>query len=102
MPVGELDRQSRRIIFEHYFGKTNQGDVDVGRIVSELSFFTPADIEYLFQKVSQFAFEKESTDGEDYHVSTDTFLELLTEVAPTLTEESIRELEENSAQYARY
>ena len=102
MPVGELDGQSRRIIFEHYLERTNHGEVDVSRVVSEASFFTPADIEYLFQKVSQFAFEKESIEGKDYGITTETFLELIPEVAPTLTEESIRELEEDSAEYARY
>jgi transitional endoplasmic reticulum ATPase len=102
MPVGELDRQSRRMIFQHHLTKINRGDVDENRIVSELSFFTPADIEYLFQKVSQFAFEKECINGKDYRITTETFLELIPEVPPTLTEETIRELEEDSAQYTRY
>ena len=102
MPVGGLDDVSRRNIFEHYLAKTNKGDVDVGKIVTELSFFTPADIEYLFQKVTHFAFEKECIDGTNYSISTDTFLELLPEVTPTLTEESLRELEEDSAQCGRY
>jgi len=102
MPVGELDGESRRIIFEYYLAKTNKGDVDVSRIVSELSLFTPADIEYLFQKVSHFAFEKECIDGNDYRISTDTFLQLIPEVSPTLNKESIRELEEDSVQYSRY
>lgn len=102
MPVGELDGDSRRIIFEHYLAKTNKGEVDVRRIVSELSLFTPADIEYLFQKIGHFAFEKESIDGKDCRISTDMFLELIPEVSPTLTEESIRDLEEDSAQYSRY
>ncbi|MDY6837980.1 MAG: AAA family ATPase [Thermodesulfobacteriota bacterium] len=102
MPVGELDGDSRRIIFEHYLEKTNHSDVDVSRVVSEASLFTPADIEYLFQKVSQFAFEKESLEGKDYRITTETFLELIAEVSPSLTEESIRELEEDSAQYSRY
>jgi SpoVK/Ycf46/Vps4 family AAA+-type ATPase len=102
VPVGELDSESRRIIFEYYLAKTNKGDVDVGTIVSELSLFTPADIEYLFQKVSHFAFEKECNDKKDYRISTDTFLELIAQVSPTLTEASIRELEEDSAQYSRY
>ena len=102
MPVGELDGESRRMIFEHYLEKTNHGDVDVSTVVSEVSLFTPADIEYLFQKVSQFAFEKESIEGKDYRITTETFLELIPEVSPTLTEESVRELEEDSTEYARY
>lgn len=102
IPVGGLDHQSRLVIFEHYLAKTNRGDIDVDRIVSELALFTPADIEYLFQKVRQFAFEKEYINGKDYRVTTETFLEMISEVPPTLTEEIIRGLEEDNAEYTRY
>ena len=50
----------------------------------------------------QFAFEKESLEGKDYRITTETFLERMPEVSPTLTEESIRELEEDSSKYSRY
>ena len=102
IPVGDLDRKSRGLIFRHFLANTNHGDVDVDRIVYELSFFTPADIEFLFQKVSHFAFEKEYNEGKDYRITTDTFLEIIPECQPSLTEENIRELEEDSAHFTRY
>jgi SpoVK/Ycf46/Vps4 family AAA+-type ATPase len=102
IPVGALDRQSRRTIFEYYLSKIHRGDVDVERIVSMISLFTPADIEYLFQKVSQFAFEKEYAAGKDYAVNTETFLAIIPEVSPTLTSDSIQALEQDSVDYTRY
>jgi transitional endoplasmic reticulum ATPase len=102
IPVGQLDHASRKIIFEHYLANTNRGDVDVDRIVQELPHFTPADIEYLFQKVSHFAFEKELIDGQDYRVTTETFLEILPLVNSTLTDEIIQEHEKDCVQYMRY
>ena len=81
---------------------TNHTDVDVNRVVSELAFFTPADIEFLFHKISQFAFEKEYNDGKDYSITTNTFLDIIPECQPSLTQQSIRELEEESALFTRY
>jgi SpoVK/Ycf46/Vps4 family AAA+-type ATPase len=102
IPIGDLDKKSRGLIFSHFLTNTNNGDVDVDRVVSELSYFTPADIEYLFHKVSLFAFEKELKDGKDCRITTDTFLEIIPECPSSLTEENIRELEEDSARFTRF
>jgi transitional endoplasmic reticulum ATPase len=102
IPVGTLDVQSRRLIFEHYLSKTNRGEVDVTRVASELSLFTPADIEYLFQKVSHFAFEKECVSGKDCCVTTETFLKIIPQITPTLSNNILQQLEEDSAEYSRY
>jgi transitional endoplasmic reticulum ATPase len=102
IPVGGLDDLGRRTIFEYYLSKTNRGEVDVDKIVSMMPFFTPADIEYLFQKVTQHAFEQEYVVGTDYRITTDVFLEKLPAMRPTLTEEIIREFEQDCAEYTRY
>lgn len=106
IPVGGLDDQGRRTIFKHYLSSTNQGDVDVDKIVSMTSLFTPADIEYLFQKVRQRAFEKEFEKEfgkeNDCRVSTGTFMEAIPEISPTLTEEIIKEFNQDREKYARY
>ena len=70
--------------------------------MSELSLLTPADIEFLFHKVSHFAFEKEYTEGNDFRITTDTFLDIIIECQPSLTIENIRELEEDSACFTRF
>jgi transitional endoplasmic reticulum ATPase len=59
IPVGGLDEDGRRTILEHYLSKLHTQDIDLNLIVKMTSRFTPADIEYLFQQVAQFAFEQE-------------------------------------------
>jgi len=101
IPVGGLDHAGRRTVFEHYLAGTNYGEVDVDRIVSLMPMFTPADTEFLFQKVTHAAFEKEYHRGTDYRVGTEDFLEALQEVKPTLTDEVLAEFHEDCAQYTR-
>jgi SpoVK/Ycf46/Vps4 family AAA+-type ATPase len=102
IPVGGLDESSRRTVFEHYLSKTNRGDVDVPRIVSQIPLFTPADIEYLFQKVTHQAFELELVKGEDYRLDTEVFVEMIPQIRPTLTDEIIEEFRQDCLDYTRY
>jgi transitional endoplasmic reticulum ATPase len=102
IPVGGLDHNGRRTIFDHYLSKTNRGEVDLDKIIPAIPFFTPADIEYLFQKVTQHAFEQEYVVGKDYRITTDTFLEMIPMIKPTLTEDIIREFEQDCVEYTRY
>jgi len=102
IPVGGLDEQGRRTIVEYYLGQTNHGQVNIEAIVAAIPYFTPADIEFLFQKVTQTAFERELLQGADYQVTTETFLEIIPELKPTLTDDVIKEFEEDCANYTRY
>jgi len=102
IPVGNLDEQGRRTIFEHHLLETNHGDVDVDIIISMIRRFTPADIEYLFQRVRQDAFEKEVANREDSRVTTETFLEMINNISPTLTDAIIEEFEQDCTRYTRY
>jgi SpoVK/Ycf46/Vps4 family AAA+-type ATPase len=65
------------------------------------SRFTPADIEYLFQQVAQFAFEEEYASKHDYVVTTDTFLQMIARIRPSLTEGMIEAFQKDSIAYAR-
>jgi SpoVK/Ycf46/Vps4 family AAA+-type ATPase len=65
------------------------------------SRFTPADIEYLFQKVAQFAFEQEYVSKQYYRVTTDAFIEILSKTRPSLTDEIIEEFQRDSITYSR-
>lgn len=102
IPVGGLDEDGRRTIFEHYLAKTNSGEVDIERIVSAIPLFTPADIEYLFQRVTQQAFERELALGRDYRLDTDIFMEVIPKLRPTLTDEIIEEFNQDCRDYTRY
>jgi transitional endoplasmic reticulum ATPase len=102
IPVGGLDNQGHRTIFEHYLASTNLGEVDLDRVVAMTPLFTPADIEYLFQKVRQHAFEQEYVRQQEYLVTTETFLEIIPQVRPSLTDEIIKEFEEDCERYTRH
>ena len=101
IPVGELDEQGRQTIIKQYLSTLNTGDIDLDRVVTLTSRFTPADLEYLFQKVAQLAFEREYASKQDYKVITDTFAEIVGQVRPSLTDEMIEEFGQDSETYTR-
>ncbi len=102
IPVGGPDEITRRTVFEHYLSQTNQGEVDVDRIVAMTEMFTPADLEYLFQRVTQEAFEKEHSQGKDCRVTTNDFLEMIPSFRPTLTKEIVEMFHRDCERYTRY
>jgi SpoVK/Ycf46/Vps4 family AAA+-type ATPase len=101
IPVGGLDEDGRRTILEHYLSKLHADDIDLNLIVRMTSRFTPADIEYLFQQVAQFAFEQEYASRQDYRVTTDIFIQILPTIRPSLTDEIIEEFQKDSITYSR-
>jgi SpoVK/Ycf46/Vps4 family AAA+-type ATPase len=101
IPVGDLDEDGRKTILEYYLTRLNTKGIDLDRIVSMTSRFTPADIEYLFQQVAQFAFEEEYASKHDYIVTTDTFLQMIARIRPSLTEGMIEAFQKDSIAYAR-
>jgi transitional endoplasmic reticulum ATPase len=101
IPVGGLNDDERRTILEYYLSRLNTGEIDIDRIVKETSRFTPADIQYLFEQVAQFAFEHEIAKKEDYKVTTETIFQIMPKVRPTLTDEILEEFKRDSLTYAR-
>ncbi|MFZ2089679.1 MAG: AAA family ATPase [Desulfobaccales bacterium] len=102
IPVGGLDENERTTILKHFLSRLNTGKIDLDRIVKMSVRFTPADIEYLFQQVAQFAFEQELLTRQDYRVTTDTIFEILPKIRPSLTEEVSVEFEKDTITYSRY
>jgi transitional endoplasmic reticulum ATPase len=101
IPVGGLDKEGRTTILEHYLSKLNTGEIDLERIVELTARYTPADIQYLFQQVAQFAFEQELASKQDYRVTTETFIQNVPKVRPSLSDEVIEEFEKDSVTYSR-
>ena len=101
IPVGGLNEEERRVILEYYLSRLNKGEIDLDRIVKETSRFTPADIQYLFEQVAQFAFEQEIARKEDYKVTTETISHIMSKVRPSLTDKIIKGFEKDSITYAR-
>ena len=102
IPVGGLDEDERATILQYYLSRLNTGEIDLKRIVKMTVRFTPADIEYLFQQVAQFAFEQELLSERDYRVTTDTIFEILPKIRASLTEEVSVEFEKDTITYCRY
>lgn len=101
IPVGGLDEAGRMTILEYYLERLNTGEVDLQHLIAMTARFTPADIEYLFQQVAQFAFEQELADRKDYFVTTDTFDRIVPGVKPSLTDDIINEFEKDSRTFSR-
>jgi transitional endoplasmic reticulum ATPase len=101
IPVGGLDHDGRRSILEHYLAGLDTGNIDLGLIVEMTSRFTPADIEYLCQQIAQFSFEQEYAGRQDYKVTTDTFVQIMPKIRPSLTDEIIEEFQKDSITYSR-
>jgi transitional endoplasmic reticulum ATPase len=101
IPVGGLDEEGRRTILEHYLSRLNTKEIDMDLIVKMISRFTPADIEYLFQQVAQFAFEQEYAHKQDYKVTTETLIEIVPKIRPSLTDEIIEEFQKDCITYSR-
>ncbi len=102
IPVGAANEDERATILRHYLSKLNTGDVDLNLIVKMTVRFTPADMEYLFQQVAQFAFEQELATHQDYRVTTATILEIMPKIRPSLTDDIITEFEKDGIAYSRY
>ena len=66
IPVGGLNGDERKTILEYYLSKLHAGEIDIDHIIKMTSRFTPADMEYLFRQVAQFAFEQELAMKRDY------------------------------------
>ena len=101
IPVGGLDEEGRKTILQHYLSRLNTGDIDLNLVVKLTAGFTPADVEYLFQQVAQFAFEQEYIDKQDYQVTTDTFIQIVPKIRPSLADEVIEEFQKDSITYSR-
>ncbi len=101
IPVGGLNEDERKTILEHYLSKLHTGLIDLDRIIKMTSRFTPADMEYLFQQVAQFAFEQELATKHDYRVTTETVFDIMPKIRPSLTDEIVIEFEKDGISYSR-
>jgi SpoVK/Ycf46/Vps4 family AAA+-type ATPase len=101
IPVGALNADERRTILDFYLSRINTGPIDNERLVRATERFTPADIQYLFEQVAQFAFEQEVSTKVDFRVTTDTILQIMGKMKPSLSDEIIEEFEKDSLEYAR-
>jgi transitional endoplasmic reticulum ATPase len=101
IPVGSLNADERRTILDFYLSRLHTGPIDCERLVRDTARFTPADIQYLFEQVAQFAFEQEISKKEDFKVTTEGILQIMEKMRPSLTDEIVEEFKKDSLAYAR-
>ena len=101
IPVGGLDKEGCKAILQNYLSKLNAREIDLDRVTEMMSGFTPADIEYLFQQVAQFAFEQELAARRNYVVTTETLMRIIPAIRASLTDETMEEFDKDSVTYSR-
>ena len=102
IPVGFLDDDGRRTILEYHNARINVGDIDLDLIVQKTRYFTPADLEHLYQLIAQYAFDREYETGKDFAVTTECILDKIGLVRPSLTDEVMTQFQEDVLTYSRY
>ena len=102
IPVGGLDKEGSKAILQNYLSRLNIGEIDLNRVAEMTTGFTPADIEYLFQKIAQFAFEQELATEQDYRVTTENLLQIIPTIRPSLTDKAREEFEKEIVAYSRF
>ncbi|MEM3737272.1 MAG: ATP-binding protein [Candidatus Bathyarchaeia archaeon] len=101
MPIGPLNRDARKKIFEKYISSLNVGEVDIDALAEKTERYTPADIQYVCMEVAHLAFEAEFTSGRDYKVSTQDLLRAIENHKPTVTEEDLKKFREDATFFCR-
>ncbi len=101
LPMGPLNNEARKAVFQGYLGRLNVGEVDMDVVTERARYFTPADIEAVCALVAQDAFEREIGSGQDYKVQTADVLRAIEAHPATLRAEDLERFKEDIARYCR-
>ncbi len=101
LPVGAMDKESRKTFFEHKTRSLMIADLDLDLLVVKTDCFTPADIEAVVASVSQKAFEKELFSGTEYRSTTEDFLSAISSHTQTITREDMEAFQQDAKKYCR-
>jgi transitional endoplasmic reticulum ATPase len=102
LPVGPPDDIARAAIWRRYVAEISDEQVDVDALVGATRYFTPADIEFAARRAAQSAFEREVFEGSGDKAGTGDFLEAITQMKPTLSQEMIDVFERDVESFSRY
>ena len=101
LPVGPLDVESRKAIFQMYLSRMNAGEVDLPLVSARTRYYTPADIQAVCSHAAQAAFEKEIAEGVEHKVLTQDLLQAMDTHHPTTTPEQLQEFREDIQRFCR-
>jgi transitional endoplasmic reticulum ATPase len=100
IPIGPPDAGARTAIWRRYLGPAADS-VDLSQLVGASDMFTPADIEFAARKGAQAAFEHELTHRDGKPASTEDYLAAIASTRPTLTEQAVRDFDEDIGTFSR-
>jgi len=101
LPIGPLNKEARKKVFENYLSRLNKGEIDVDMIAEKAANYTPADIQLVCMEMAHQAFEKELATGRNYVVSTNDLLEAIANYKPTVSEEALKQFKEDATTFCR-
>ncbi len=101
LPVGSLDRISRKTIFQHNAKDLMTEQLDFDLIAEKTDGFTPADIEAVIARVSHRAFGLEVSSGKEFRSTTEDFLSAISAHHPTISREDMEAFKEDALKYCR-
>lgn len=100
LPIGPPDETARAAMWQRHLERA--GDtVDEAAVVAASANFTPADIAHAARTVAQRTFECTVDSGVRCHATTEDYLAALAAMRPTLTDDMVREFEEDISAFAR-
>ncbi|MFZ5846242.1 MAG: ATP-binding protein, partial [Actinomycetota bacterium] len=100
LPIGPPDETARTAMWQRHLGRTGD-EVDESALVEASTNFTPADIAHAARTVAQKTFECTVDTGSRCHASTADYVQIIAAMRPTLTDDMVREFEEDIGDFAR-
>jgi SpoVK/Ycf46/Vps4 family AAA+-type ATPase len=100
LPVGPPDETAREAMWLRHLERTGD-EVEMPEIVAASANFTPADIAHAARTVAQKTFECTVDTGRRCRATTVDYLSTMEAMRPTLTEEMVRDFEEDITAFAR-
>lgn len=101
LPVGPPDAEARRAMWEHHLEAMGESEVDVDTLVEASANLTPADIEHAARRTAQRMFEQTLESGTRRPATSEDALAVLHDTRPTLSEDMVRQFEEDIRRFAR-
>jgi transitional endoplasmic reticulum ATPase len=101
LPVGPLDLESRKAIFQTYLSRMNVDEIDLSLISEKTRYYTPADIQAVCARAAQTAFEKEIAEKAEHKVQTGDLLQTIEMHQPTTTPEQLKEFKDDVLRFCR-
>ncbi len=101
LPVGHMDTENRKVIFQKYLSRMNVGEMNLEQVSAKAQYYTPADIQAVCNQAAQAGFEKEISSGAEYNLKTEDMLRAIETHRPTTTPEQLKEFREDINRFCR-